>query len=533
MKRIKGDVLKSLVLSSLLAISAVTAVQAEAVQYGEGSTAQEDSVAVGNNATAQEGSVAIGNTAVADDRGIAIGNDVYTMPKDTRYSNIRLENISIGNRVQAIEGATNHGIGLGSDVTHGMNSVGIGNTVDARTMDSVVIGHNAKASLGREGIAIGLNTNTGLQSIALGTDATANSRSLALGMSTVANEVADGVALGSYSVVKRNGLIFEGTPAVTTSEAPTLGEFVAYHPKKVSTPVTTQVYASDKATDGDKTKVVATVKGSLSAISVGNDDQTRQIVNVAAGSVDTDAVNVAQLKSVDNRLTLVDGKVEALDGRVTTIESTIGGLVTNGNTNTTEISNIKTDVENQGKIIEEHTNQINDLDGRVTENANNISDLTDRVNNQGSAISGLSNRVDKLGTRVNKIGAGAAALAGLHPLDFDDDSKLTFAAGFGAYKNQQAAALGAFYRPNENLMFSFATAVGNSENMYNAGLSFRFGDSSPYQGLSKAELVSALEKQGADIDALKAKANEVDAVKAENVALNERLAKLEALLATR
>lgn len=155
------------------------------------------------------------------------------------------------------------------------------------------------------------------------------------------------------------------------------------------------------------------------------------------------------------------------------------------------------------------------------------------MNNQDSALTGLNSRVDRLGGEINKVGAGAAALAGLHPLDFEDDSKLTFAAGFGSYKNEQAAALGAFYRPNENIMFSFATAVGNSDNMYNAGLSFRFGESSPYQGLSKAQLVSELEKQGKDIESLKAKANEVDTVKAENAALNERLAKLEALVANR
>lgn len=293
------------------------------------------------------------------------------------------------------------------------------------------------------------------------------------------------------------------------------------------------------------------MKGELGAVSVGNETATRQITNVAAGSTATDAVNVAQLKSVDSRLTAVNnelsGRIDSLDGRVGSVEEQIQNIQTTGTNNSTEINNIKNEVINQGQTIEEHSNQIKDLDGRVTNNTNSIKDLDGRVtnntndiidlnnrmDNQNSAISGLNTRVDYLGKEINKVGAGAAALAGLHPLDFEDDSKLTFAAGFGSYKNEQAAAVGAFYRPNENLMLSFATAVGNSDNMYNAGLSFRFGDSSPYQGLSKAELVSALEKQGADIDALKAKANEVDAVKAENAALNERLAKLEALLATR
>ncbi|WP_298706706.1 YadA C-terminal domain-containing protein [uncultured Veillonella sp.] len=556
MKQSKKRMLKSLVMSTLMVASVATAVQAQAVTLGDTAKAHDGAVAIGNNVVAEKvdaanpaeiGSIAIGNDAVAKNDGIAIGNNVYTGRKDETYDNLRPENISIGNRVQAAIGATNHGIGIGSDVVHGLSSVGIGTNVNAQTMDSIVIGHNASAKLGKEGIAIGLNATTALQSIALGTDTKANSKSIAIGLSSIADQVADGVALGSKSIANRNGLIFEGTPEVTTSETPVLGELVPYHPKKVSTPVTTEVYASSKASKDDKASIVSTVKGSLSAVSVGNDDETRQIVHVAAGSADTDAVNVAQLKSVDNRLTVVDGQVVELTGRVDTIENQINDIKTSGSTNTTEINNIKEIVNNQKDTIEQHdreikdlgdrvsdnTKSINDLDGRVTNNTNAISDLNDRFDSQSNAISGLNTRVDRLGKEVNKVGAGAAALAGLHPLDFDDDSKLTFAAGFGSYKNEQAAAVGAFYRPNENLMFSFGTAVGNSDNMYNAGLSVRFGQSSPYEGLSKAELVSELEKQGQDIDALKAKASEVDTVKAENAALNERLAKLEALITNR
>lgn len=87
-------------------------------------------------------------------------------------------------------------------------------------------------------------------------------------------------------------------------------------------------------------------------------------------------------------------------------------------------------------------------------------------------FSELDHRVDNLGSRVDKVGAGAAALAALHPMDFDSDDKLTFAAGYGNYKGKNAAAVGAFYRPDEKVMFSIGGTFGNGENMVNAGISF-------------------------------------------------------------
>lgn len=87
-------------------------------------------------------------------------------------------------------------------------------------------------------------------------------------------------------------------------------------------------------------------------------------------------------------------------------------------------------------------------------------------------VANNTNRINKLGSRVNKVGAGAAALAALHPMDFDPDDKLTFAAGYGNYAGENAAAIGAYYRPDEKVMFSVAGTVGNGENMVNAGVSF-------------------------------------------------------------
>lgn len=107
--------------------------------------------------------------------------------------------------------------------------------------------------------------------------------------------------------------------------------------------------------------------------------------------------------------------------------------------------------------------------GQLKESEKTINNRIDGVENQ---VVNNTNRINKLGSRVNKVGAGAAALAALHPMDFDPDDKLTFSAGYGNYGGENAAAIGAYYRPDEKVMFSVAGTVGNGENMVNAGVSF-------------------------------------------------------------
>lgn len=107
--------------------------------------------------------------------------------------------------------------------------------------------------------------------------------------------------------------------------------------------------------------------------------------------------------------------------------------------------------------------------GQLKESETKINNRIDGVENQ---VINNTNNINKLGSRVNKVGAGAAALAALHPMDFDPDDKLTFSAGYGNYAGENAAAIGAYYRPDEKVMFSVAGTVGNGENMVNAGVSF-------------------------------------------------------------
>ena len=133
-------------------------------------------------------------------------------------------------------------------------------------------------------------------------------------------------------------------------------------------------------------------------------------------------------------------------------------------------------------------------DGTFIRQANtageNLMALDHQVAANAESIYNINNRVSNLDNRINKVGAGAAALAALHPLDFNPDDKWNFAVGYGNYRNANSVAVGAFYQPNENTMFNVATNFGNGENMFNAGVSFKIGKGNSYAGVSKAQLVA-------------------------------------------
>ena len=125
------------------------------------------------------------------------------------------------------------------------------------------------------------------------------------------------------------------------------------------------------------------------------------------------------------------------------------------------------------------------------------------VKDNASNISLLGNSIDKLDNRVDKVGAGAAALAALHPLDFDPEDKWDFAAGYGNYSGASAVALGAYYRPNEDTMFSVGGSFGNGENMVNAGVSLKLGQSN-HAPASKAAMEKKISALSQEVEELKA-----------------------------
>ncbi len=153
-------------------------------------------------------------------------------------------------------------------------------------------------------------------------------------------------------------------------------------------------------------------------------------------------------------------------------------------------------------------NQIHNVaPGKAPTDAVNVSQLY--ATNQN--ISNLGGEVNKLGTRVNRVGANAAALAALHPLDFDPDDKWDFAAGYGNYKNANAAAIGAYYRPNEDTMFSVGGSFGGGENMVNAGISVKLGQGN-HVSTSRVAMAKEIKDLRKDVADLKAVVNQQSAL---------------------
>ena len=162
-------------------------------------------------------------------------------------------------------------------------------------------------------------------------------------------------------------------------------------------------------------------------------------------------------------------------GKLADIDVT-GNKLSNGNSSITlDGTNVKVNdkvtVDKDGKISGVAKGDISNTSTDAV-NGSQLYDTNTHITNVENQVISNSNRIGQLSSRVNKVGAGAAALAALHPMDFDPDDKLTFSAGYGNYAGQNAAAIGAYYRPDEKVMFSIGGTVGNGENMVNAGISF-------------------------------------------------------------
>ena len=197
------------------------------------------------------------------------------------------------------------------------------------------------------------------------------------------------------------------------------------------------------------------------------------INNVKAGVADTDAVNVSQLKRLQDQIAASSSVTTVTAGDHIKVTPTV-----NGNTHDYKVS------------------LADDIADQITNNTTNINKNTNDIKN----IKGDLSKIDK---RVDKSVAGAAALAALHPLDFDPDAKWDFAAGYGHYRSGNAAALGAFYRPNEDVQLSVGSTVGSDETVFNAGLSVKVG---AHSGVSRSRVaigkeVLALKKTVAEQNA--------------------------------
>lgn len=373
----------------------------------ESATSSDNNAGIANAVVGTANRTANSNGTLVFGAGNEITNSIANIDRSFMRSSPR-SITAMADKVRAAVKASNSGgatmaFGGGNKADYTLRTamIGVNNTVTgtsgSEASDNFVVGFNNTGTNVQGTTIIGSNrTATGTKnSIIMGaaTNPTTTAVNNAVVLGTDANvTVVGGVALGANSIASRGA-----------------NEASGY----------------DRSIDGPSSDTSSTWKPTDAAVSVGDGTtHTRRITSLAAGSQDTDAVNVAQLK----------------------------------------------------KVVADSGNQ------------NNI----------------INNRINKLDGRMDKVGAGAAALAALHPLDFDPDAKWDFAAGYGNYAGSNATAIGAYYRPNEDVMLSVAGTMGTGENMVNAGLSLKFGG---VKGVSKSRValgkeVLALKQEVAELKAM-------------------------------
>ena len=243
--------------------------------------------------------------------------------------------------------------------------------------------------------------------------------------------------------------------------------------------------ANSKATEAD-------------TFSIGSEGNERKLVNLKDGTEDSDAATYGQVKNLDEKYGNKIGDLQATDQK-----------------HDTQISDLQA-------TDQKHDIQIGDLQATDRRHDYQISANSAAIAQNRQDINNLNHRVDNLDSRIDKVGAGAAALAALHPLDFDPDAKWDFAAGYGNYNGENAVAVGTFYRPNEDTMFSVGGTFGNGENMINAGVSLKIGAGSSHVTTSRTAMAKEIKsmrdivaKQDAQIQKLTAMVNALVGVQTE------------------
>ena len=213
--------------------------------------------------------------------------------------------------------------------------------------------------------------------------------------------------------------------------------------------------------------------------------------------INLDSVTTGQT-SISNDGLKVNGKTYVSDSGLNANDQKITNVADG------KVEKGSTDAVNGGQLYNETRVA---KDGNFVKKSNtageNLSALDNQVTANTESIYHMNGRISDLDNRVNKVGAGAAALAALHPLDFDPDAKWDFAAGYGNYRGANAAAVGAYYRPNEDTMFSVGGSFGNGENMVNAGVSFKLGSGSSHVSTSRVAMAKEIKELRGELEAMK------------------------------
>lgn len=243
--------------------------------------------------------------------------------------------------------------------------------------------------------------------------------------------------------------------------------------------------------------------------------------------VDKDGSYIKGSQTVGQNLSALDSGLKTTSDLIHT--NTKGDTIQiGGNSTATKIDvNGK---DGKGRVITGVVSDANDPNSAA--NVGYVNGLT--AANTQQIYRDMNNAYSRLDTNINRAAAGSNALAALHPLDFDPADKASFAVGYGHYRNANAAAVGAFYQPNANTMVNMGVSLGNGDPGFNAGVSFKIGKGSAYNGVSKAEMAQTIHDQATEISAIKAddaaKDKRIDALEKENQEMKKQIQEILARL---
>lgn len=423
-----------------------------------------------NNTVTGENGFAGGNNATAAGRNsFAFGSHAESLVEYT---------VAIGNQAR-VSSYDSVAIGNGAFVS-GESSVALGRTNNVTGENSVAIGANNGTVAGGQSAVVGYNNKIGSQKEQLVFGSNSESRGQgALLFGTHAKSLAtDAVAFGNNTIADKANSVAIGTNSVTDDAVGVDG---------ITINGTRHVFA------GEQPASVVSFGSKARAGAGGVTQYNRQLTNVSAGQISADSLDAVNGSQLFAAIDEIETNAKQIAKNKQNIKDVAIGLNMLGDVvsdHEQAIAGNTTAIANNTNRINGNTSAINSLGQKVTANTADIRSLEHVADNHEGRITTLENRslglandinnkVNNLGQRVNKLGASSAALAGLHPLDFNRNDKVSYAVSYGHYRNSNAVALGVFARPNERIMLGFGATLGG-ENQYTVNVAFKTGKGSDY-----------------------------------------------------
>lgn len=447
-----------------------------------------------NNTVTGENGFAGGNNATAAGRNsFAFGSHAESLVEYT---------VAIGNQAR-VSSYDSVAIGNGAFVS-GESSVVLGRTNNVTGADTVVVGANNGTVAGGQSAIVGYNNKIGAdkEQLVFGSNSESNGQG-ALTFGTHAKSLAtDAVAFGNNTIADKANSVAIGTNSVTDSAVGVDG---------ITINGTRHIFA------GEQPASVVSFGSKARAGAGGVTQYNRQLTNVSAGQISADSLDAINGSQLYAAIDEIETNAKQIAKNKQNIKDVAIGLNMLGdvvNDHEQAIAGNTTAIANNTNRINGNTSAINSLGQKVTANAADIRSLEHVADNHEGRITTLENRslglandinnkVNNLGQRVNKLGASSAALAGLHPLEYNKNDKGSFAISYGHYRNANAIALGAFYSPNEKVRLGFGITLGG-ETQFNINAAFRTGRGSEYEPQAKN---GELEQLRQEVETLKALVN--------------------------